>query len=150
MFGVKAWRKKDFSAATVSTILGSSGIATSVGTLIVFAIIAGSIIIGLTLYSAATDRLKDYATLKAIGATNAYVRNLILTQAMLFALVGYMIGVVLMYGFKLGIANAGIMFEYSWMMYLAFAVVTLVISLIGVVAAIRRIVQIEPASVFRS
>jgi putative ABC transport system permease protein len=150
MFGVKAWRKKDFSAATVSTILGSSGIATSVGTLIVFAIIAGSIIIGLTLYSAATDRLKDYATLKAIGATNAYVRNLILTQAMLFALVGYMIGVVLMYGFKLGIANAGIMFEYNWMMYLAFAVVTLVISLIGVVAAIRRIVQIEPASVFRS
>jgi putative ABC transport system permease protein len=121
-----------------------------VGTLIVFAIIAGSIIIGLTLYSAATDRLKDYATLKAIGATNAYVRNLILTQAMLFALVGYMIGVVLMNGFKMGIANAGIMFDYSLTMYLAFAIVTLVISLIGVVAAIRRIVQIEPASVFRS
>ena len=150
MFGVKSWTKKDFSAATVSTILGTSGIATSIGTLIVFAIIAGSIIIGLTLYSAATDRLKDYATLKAIGATNAYVRNLILTQATIFALVGYLIGVILMYGFKLGIAKAGIMFSYSIGMYIAFAVVTLVISMIGVIAAIRRIVKVEPASVFRS
>ena len=149
MFGVKAWTKKHFSAATVSTILWSSGIATSVGTLIIFAIIAGSNIIGLTLYSAATDRLKEYATLKAIGATNAYVRKLILTQALIFAIIGYLIGVLLMYGFKLGIAKAGIMFSYSVEMYIAFAVVTLVISMIGVVAAIRRITQVEPASVFR-
>lgn len=149
MFGVKAWTKKDFSKETVNTILGSSGIATSVGTLIIFAIVAGSIIIGLTLYSAATDRLKDYATLKAIGATNAYVRKLILTQALVFATIGYFIGVVLMYGFKLGIAQAGIMFSYSVPMYLAFALVTLVISMLGVIAAIRRITKVEPASVFR-
>lgn len=149
MFGVKAWTKKDFSQQTVSTILGSSGIATSVGTLIVFAILAGSVIIGLTLYSAATDRLKDYATLKAIGATNGYVRNLILTQALIFAAFGYLVGIALMYGFKLGIAKAGIMFSYSIGMYIAFAVVTLVISMIGVIAAIRRITKVEPASVFR-
>jgi len=149
MFGVKAWTKKDFSQQTVSTILGSSGIATSVGTLIVFAILAGSVIIGLTLYSAATDRLKDYATLKAIGATNGYVRNLILTQALIFAALGYIVGIALMYGFKLGIAKAGIMFSYSIGMYIAFAVVTLVISMIGVIAAIRRITKVEPASVFR-
>lgn len=149
MYGVKAWTKKDFSAQTVSTILGSSGIATSVGTLIIFAVIAGSIIIGLTLYSAATDRLKDYATLKAIGASNAYVRNLIVTQAVIFAIIGYVIGVVLMEGFRLGIANAGIMFYYTPLMYVAFAVTTLIISLIGVVAAIQRITKVEPASVFR-
>jgi len=149
MFGVKAWTKKDFSKETVSTILGSSGIATSVGTLIIFAILAGSVIIGLTLYSAATDRLKDYATLKAIGATNAYVRNLILTQALIFATIGYFISIVLMYGFKLGIAKAGVMFSYSLQMYIVFAVITLVISMIGVIAAIRRITKVEPASVFR-
>ncbi len=150
MFGVKSWTKKDFSKATVSTVLGSSGIATSVGTLIIFAVIAGSIIIGLTLYSAATDRLKDYATLKAIGATNAFVRNLILTQAIIFAIIGYLIGLLLMQGFRLGIAKAGIMFSYSIGMYVAFAVITLVISMIGVIAAISRITKVEPASVFRS
>jgi len=63
MFGVRAWTKEDFSSATVSTILGTSGIAFSVGTLIIFATISGMIIIGLTMYSAAVDRLRDYGTL---------------------------------------------------------------------------------------
>jgi putative ABC transport system permease protein len=149
IFGVKAWTKKDFSSATVSTVLSSSGIATSVGTLILFAIISGSIIIGLTLYSAATDRMKDYATLKAIGATNSYVRNLILIQALIFALTGFVIGVALMEMFRIGIANAGVMFSYTLPMYLGFAFITVLISTGGAIAAIRRIVKVEPASVFR-
>jgi len=149
MFGVKAWTKKDFSESTVNTILGSSGIATSVGTLIIFAIVAGTIIIGLTLYSAATDRIKDYATLKAIGADNRFVRKLIITQALIFAVTGFIIGVFLMEGFRLGIAKAGIMFSYTPLMYLGFAAATLLISLLGVIAAISRVTKVEPASVFR-
>lgn len=149
VYGVKAWSKQDFSAATVKTVLGSSGIATSVGTLIIFAILSGSIIIGLTLYSAANDRIKDYATLKAIGATNSYVRNLILLQAVIFAFIGFVIGLGLMEMFRLGIANAGVMFNYSLPMYFSFAFITLLISAGGAVAAIRRITKVEPASVFR-
>jgi putative ABC transport system permease protein len=148
-YGIRAWTKKDFSAQTVSTVLASSGIATSIGTLIIFAVIAGSFIIGLTLYSAATDRLKDYATLKAIGATNAVVRNLILTQAAIFAIVGYLIGLALMEAFRFGIGRAGVMFSYTPLMYIGFAAITLFISFLGVIAAIRRITQVEPASVFR-
>ncbi len=150
LFGVKAWTRKGFSKETVNTVLSSSGIATSIGTLIIFAIIAGSVIIGLTLYSAATDRLKDYAILKAIGATNANVRNLILLQAAIFAITGYFIGLLLMEAFRIGIANAGVAFTYSFAMYIAFAVITLVISFLGVIAAIRRIIRVEPASVFRN
>ncbi len=149
VFGVKAWSKKELSAATVKTVLSSSGIATSVGTLILFAIISGSIVIGLTLYSAATDRLKDYATLKAIGATNGYVRNLILTQAIIFAVIGFIIGLGLMEAFRLGIANAGVMFSYSLPMYIGFAFITILISTGGAIAAINRITKVEPASVFR-
>jgi putative ABC transport system permease protein len=150
MYGVKAWSKKDFSDATVKTVLGSSGIATSVGTLILFAIISGSVIIGLTLYSAATDRIKDYATLKAIGATNSYVRNLILTQATVFAFAGFLIGLGLMELFRAGIANAGVMYTYPAYIYLCFGFITIAISAGGAVAAINRITKVEPASVFRS
>lgn len=149
IYGVQAWTRRDFSRATVNTVLASSGIATSVGTLIIFAVLAGAVIIGLTLYSAANDRIRDYATLKAIGATNRYVRNLILMQAMIFATSGYLIGILLMESFRLGIANAGVMFSYSPVMYLSFAVVTILISVTGAIAAINRITKVEPASVFR-
>jgi putative ABC transport system permease protein len=149
MVGVKAWTKEGFSKATVNTVLTSSGIALSVGTLIIFAILSGSVIIGLTLYSAATDRLRDYATLKAIGATNGYVIKLILIQAFMVALFGYVLGTFLMEMFRLGISNAGTTYSYTPLMYVAFAVVTLLISMVGAVAAIFRITKVEPASVFR-
>lgn len=147
--GVRAWQAEELSQVTVRTVLATNGIAASFGSLIGFAIISGLVIIGLTLYSAAIDRIKDYGTLKAIGATNGYVSRLIMTQALLFAVVGYVLGRAMVEGFRLGIAQSGTLFFFpAWFEYTLF-VVTLVISLGGCVFAIRRINSLEPASVFR-
>lgn len=150
MFGVRAWTQDELSKATVSTILATSGIAFSIGTLIIFAAIAGMIIIGLTMYSAAVDRLRDYGTFKAIGADNLYIRNLILTQALFFSLFGYGLAIVLIEGFRNGIANSGILFIYSLPVKIGFFVITLVISMGGAIFAMRRIAKLEPASVFKN
>lgn len=149
MFGVRAWSKSEFSKATVSTILATSGIAFSIGTLIIFAAIAGMIIIGLTMYSAAVDRLRDYGTFKAIGADNFYIRNLILTQALFFSLVGYGLAIGLIEGFRIGIANSGVFFTYSLAVKIGFFLMTLLISIGGAIFAMRRISKLEPASVFK-
>jgi len=150
IFGVRAWTKKDLSKATVSTILSTSGIAFSIGTLIIFAAIAGMVIIGLTMYSAAVDRLRDYGTFKAIGADNTYIRNLILSQALFFAFTGYGIAIVLIEAFRKGIANSGVLFEYSMAIKIVFFIVTILISLGGAAFAMHRIGRVEPASVFRT
>jgi putative ABC transport system permease protein len=148
--GVRAWTAREFSRETVRTILATSGIAFSIGTLIVFAFIAGMVIIGLTMYSAAIDRLRDYGTLKAIGANNRHIRNLISLQALLFALTGYGVGVVFIEGFRRGIANSGVLFTYGLPIKIGFFVFTLIISLGGATFAMRRIARLEPASVFRA
>ena len=149
MFGVRAWEQAEFSKATVSTILATSGIAFSIGTLIIFAAIAGMFIIGLTMYSAAVDRLRDYGTFKAIGADNFYIRNLILTQALFFSLVGYGLAIALIEGFRKGIANSGVLFTYSPQIKIGFFIITLLISIGGAVFAMHRISKLEPASVFK-
>lgn len=149
IYGVRAWRPADFSLATKKTVIGTTGIATSFGTLIVFAVIAGFFIIGLTLYSTATDRIRDYGTLKAIGASNGYVARLILLQAVLFALFGFAIGYGFIEVFRFGISHVGILFSISWELRGIFLIVTLLISMGGAVFAIRRINGVEPASVFR-
>ena len=148
--GVKAWMPNDFRWETVITVLKSSGIAFSFGTLIIFALISGFIIIGLTLYSAAIDRIKDYGTLKAIGASNGYIRKLILMQAVIYAIVGFIIGYALIEGFRNGIANAGTMFSFHPITKLVFFLITATISISGTLFAIRRITKLEPASVFRT
>jgi len=147
--GIKAWKSSDFANQTILTVLKSSGIALSFGTLIIFALITGFVIIGLTLYSSAIDRIKDYGTLKAIGATNGYIRRLIMTQATIIAVVGYIIGYGLITAFKNGIAKAGTIFEYPLWLKLSFLGITLFIALGGSLFAVRRITKLEPAQVFR-
>ena len=148
--GIRAWTRKEFSRRTVSTILATSGIAFSIGTLILFAALAGMIIIGLTMYSAAVDRLRDYGTFKAIGADNSLVRRLIVIQALFFALTAYGLSILLIEGFRRGIASSGILFNYSLTVKIVFFAVTILIALGGALFAMRRLSRLEPASVFRA
>jgi len=149
IYGVRAWKRADIKNSTISTILTTSGIGASTGSLIVFAIIAGFFIIGLTMFSSALDRLKDYGTLKAIGATNGYIRSLILGQAFSFALLGFMVAFILLKGFQKGVEASGLVFSFSPLIIVSLFGVTLFISLSGAVFAIKRISGVEPASVFR-
>ncbi len=147
--GVRAWPSEKLAKSSIEKILGSSGIALSTGTLIIFALIAGFFIIGLTMYSSALDRLKDYGTLKAIGAGNAYIRRLILTQAILFAIVGFTVGMLLLEGFRIGVAKSGLIFNFSPLIILSMFSTIALISIGGASFALRRISSVEPAAVFR-
>lgn len=149
VYGVRAWPSDKLAKSSVKKILSSSGIALSTGTLIIFALIAGFFIIGLTMYSSALDRLKDYGTLKAIGAGNNYISRLILTQAFLFSIVGFLIGFLLLDGFRRGVANSGLIFSFSPLMLLGMFTIIGLISLGGASFALSRIRGVEPAAVFR-
>jgi len=149
IYGVRAWPSKKLALSSVMKILMSSGIALSTGTLIIFALIAGFFIIGLTMYSSALDRLKDYGTLKAIGAGNKYISRLILTQALLFSVVGFLVGLLLLEVFRIGVEKSGLIFSFSPIMLLAMFAIIGLISLSGASFALSRIRSVEPATVFR-
>lgn len=147
-YGVKAWQIEKLKNSTLSEILITSNIGVSFGSLIVFAMISGFFIIGLTLYSSALDRIVDYGTLKAIGATNSFVTRLILTQATLFAAVGFSIAMLLLILFKNGVANAGLVINLDLPLILILLGVTLFMSIGGSLFAVVKINKLEPASIF--
>ncbi|WP_077920931.1 ABC transporter permease [Spirosoma sp. 209] len=147
--GVRAWTGDAFADSTFTQAVVSGGFAATFGFLIIFAIIAGFVIIGLTLYSAANERIQDYGTLKAIGAANGYITRLILLQAMLMAIIGYAIGRIFVEGFRLLLMSIGSNFSFSAWLEVGFISITLFIALGGSLFAIRRITSLEPASVFR-
>ncbi|MEO6916555.1 MAG: ABC transporter permease [Chitinophagaceae bacterium] len=149
IFGVRAWPSQKIANSTLKKILGSSGIALSTGTLIIFALIAGFFIIGLTMYTSALDRLKDYGTLKAIGASNKFISGLILAQAAIFAVVGFTFAYFLLLMFQKGVAYSGLIFSFSPLLLTGIFAVIGLISVGGASFALRRIKGIEPASVFR-
>jgi putative ABC transport system permease protein len=146
----RAWIATELAASTINDTLTNTGIGISTGTLIVFALIAGFFIIGLTMYSAALDRIRDYGTLKAIGAGNGYVRGLILSQALIFAIVGFSVAFAFLEGFRKGSEGSGLVFSFPWYVVVGIFATTLLISMGGAVFALRRITKLEPAAVFRA
>lgn len=150
VYGIRAWDAEKLRKATISYITISSNIGTSIGSLVVFAVLSGFFIIGLTLYSSAVDRIRDYGTLKAIGATNQYITRLILTQSFLFAVTGFIIAMMLLEGFRAGVSNAGLLISYTIREYAALFLVTVFISVgSSLFFSIRTIKNVEPAAVFR-
>lgn len=145
---LRAWDTKALQNSTVKEILISSNMGMSFGTLVVFAMISGFFIIGLTLYSSALDRVKDYGTLKAIGANKTYVNKLLITQALLYALIGFSVAFLLLIGFSQGVKKSGLEINFS-LGFVSFLLgITLFISIGGSLFAVRKISKLEPASVF--
>lgn len=145
---LRAWDAKKLQKSTIKEILVTSNMGMSFGTLVLFAMISGFFIIGLTLYSSALDRIKDYGTLKAIGAKKSYVNKLIIAQAFLYAIIGYLIAMLLLIGFKFGVAGSGLVIDISPIFALFLLLITLIISVGGSLFAVRKIAKLEPASVF--
>lgn len=135
---VKAWKATDLQESSVSVILKESSMGISFGSLIGFAVISGFFIIGLLLYSSAFDRIKDYGTLKAIGANNRYVSKLIICQAIIYAFIGFSIAVILLYLMKWGMASSGLILVITPLMLLELLAMTLFICIGGSLFALQK------------
>lgn len=146
--GVTAWKSGDIRDITINEILVKTNTGTSFGSLVIFAIISGFFIIGLTMYSSVLDRIQDYGTLKAIGATNSYLSKLILMQAFLYGLAGFIIAYALLILFKQGVQSSGMILNFDPIFTFSLLVVTLLMSVGGSLIAVFKIRKLEPASVF--
>lgn len=147
--GIKAITGKDFRASSLRYFAGNSGIVASFGLLVVFAVLTGFAIVGLTMYSAVSDRIKDYGTLKAIGGTNGTIRRLILSQATLYSIVGFAVAYALLNGF-INATKGGLDLELIPELVYSLIGVTIFIALMGSLFGMRKITKLEPAAVFRS
>src|SRR5207247_915559 len=54
-------------------------------------VIVGTVIVAQTLYSSTKDHLSEFATLRAMGSSNAYIYHVIIYQALLNAVIGFAI-----------------------------------------------------------
>ena len=71
-------------------------------------IIVGVVIVAQTLYASTKDHLNEFATLRALGASASYIHAVILIQALLSAVMGYIArhGAGTARGLRPGVARA--------------------------------------------
>jgi putative ABC transport system permease protein len=113
-------------------------------------IIVGVVIVAQTLYASTKDHLNEFATLRALGASASYIHAVILIQAMLSAVMGYIAGMALallvVYGLASRSASLTVVMTPKLAAYL-FAL-TVGMCVIAAISAIAKVTRIDPAGVF--
>lgn len=124
-----------------------AGVTTLMGAIL--GLLVGVVVVAQTIYSATVDHIREYGTLKAMGATNGHIYRVILTQAALSGLMGYAVAV----GIGALISRASESGNAPILLPPEMAGGTLLLALAMCSAAsilsIRKATTIDPAMVFR-
>jgi len=127
----------------------SIGFIFSLGVLVSF--IVGTVIVYQILYTDIRDHLREYATLKAMGYNAQYLFQVVLQEATILALMGYVPGLILALGlYKLAVnATAGTLPMEMTFFRVVFVLIltTLMCSLSGLIS-VRKAITADPAEVF--
>lgn len=112
-------------------------------------LLVGIVVVAQTIYAATVDHIREYGTLKAMGATNAYLLRVIVTQAIISALIGGALGI----GIGLTAAQGSQSGTTAIIVPLPLAAsllgLTVVMCAIASLVSINKVVRLDPAMVFK-
>jgi putative ABC transport system permease protein len=110
-------------------------------------VIVGTAIVAQTLYSSTKDHLYEFATLRAIGASNGYIYRVIISQALLNAVIGFSIAAMIGSAVVHFTAKSALQIVIAPELMVGLFLLTVVMCIISAVAAILRVVRVDPAIV---
>lgn len=115
----------------------------------VMGFVVGAIIVYQILFADVSDHLHEYATLRAIGYPNRFIAGIVVQQAVILALVGYVPGVaVTAWLYDRAGAATRLPLALTWERVLVVLALTLVMCAISGLLALRRVRTLDPAEVF--
>ncbi|MBI2955210.1 MAG: ABC transporter permease [Chloroflexi bacterium] len=119
--------------------------------MVLIAVGIGALLVGLTIYSATVERVREYGVLKAIGMHNGRLYGIVGQQALSAAAFGFGIGLLLVW-----LVSAGI--QQAWPQFLIVvdrtsilqaAAGAVIMALVASLVPARYVANIDPARVFR-
>ena len=149
--GLRARTAEEFMWDCIRYYMKNTGIPINFGITIGVALVVGTVVAGQTFYLFTLENLKQFGALKAIGVTNGRLIGMILLQAATAASLG----------FALGTGIAATFFEVTlhvlafrgivlmWQNVVFTAACILFVATVASVLSIRRVLVLEPATVFR-
>ncbi len=127
--------------------------ATPIGYIFAFGaimgLVVGAIIVYQILFADVSEHLREYATLRAIGYRSRFVSGIVLQQAAILAVLGFMPGVLLvhwLYGKAAAATNLPLYLTFDRAMTVF--LLTLAMCALSGLLAMRKVQKLDPAEVF--
>jgi putative ABC transport system permease protein len=147
--GLRARASDDFKADTVRWFLINSEDVGDIAAMLSLAMSVGFGVTGIMLYMFTHENLKQYAVLKAMGATSKLLLAMVAVQTGLCALLGTGLGLGLcaIIG-QIAAQTAEFPFRMMWFTPLIGGVMVALVSVVAAGISIRSVLKLEPAIVF--
>jgi putative ABC transport system permease protein len=111
-------------------------------------IIVGTVIVAQTLYSSTKERLIEFATLRAIGSSSAYIYKVIICQALISAVIGFSVAWLVDTAVVRMTAETALPIIITAKLTLVLFLLTLLMCITSAIAAIIQVTRIDPVVVF--
>ncbi len=145
----KVMTRPEYLDTILTYILTETQIGFSFGTSTFMGLLVGLITVALSMFSSVVDNLRQFGTLKAIGARMGDLARLLFVQALVYGALGSLIGLGAVSGMVQGMRNA----QLTPVLPVEAVGITFVVMLFVCVAAsvlaLSRLRRLEPAMVFR-
>jgi putative ABC transport system permease protein len=144
-------RTADEYAATMGATV-DEGFLPVVGALVAIGLAIGGAVVALTTYTATIEKARDFAVMKALGASSWFVYRVVIRQSAVVAVAGSLIGVAaaaLVATFVQRVVPEFVT-DIQWIDATTVMVLTVIVALIATYVPVRRINHIDPAMVFRA
>lgn len=138
----------EFSARSLDRWLMQTGAGVALIGGAILGALVGAVIVAQTLYANTNEYLKEFAMLRAIGSSSSYIFKVIIAQAIVTAVVGFVIGLA---GTMVMVAlsrNSPMPLVVTPQLAGALLGLTVIIAGVAAIAAIYRVTRIDPATVF--
>ena len=111
-------------------------------------LLVGTVIVAQTLYSSTKDHLSEFATLRALGSSASYIHRVILMQAALSAVFGYVLGMTIAMVVVAFSETTALPILMTPELAVALFVITVGMCAVSAVSAIMKVTRMDPAMVF--
>jgi len=148
--GLDALTRDEFCWRTIDHYLRRTGLLANFGTTVAIGFIVGIAVVGQTFYTFIAESLPHFAMLKAMGASNLRLCQMILLQAAVVGTTGFGLGVGLaaLFG-EMTRGHSKLVFHMPWQVLVGTGLAVVVIMLLACTLSVLRVARVEPALAVR-
>jgi len=146
---VEVFTGHEFSRMTQIYWMFTTGAGVAVLLAAALGLIVGFVVVAQTIYATTMDHIKEFGTLKAMGAANSYVYKVIIEQAAISAVIGYVLGMIVSMFVVHASQSGGAAILLPWQMGVGMFFLTLTMCVGAALVSISKVTRIDPAMVFK-
>jgi putative ABC transport system permease protein len=146
---VDIYTTSEFSQRTRFYWMFTTGAGLAVLTAALMGLIVGVAVVAQTIYAATMDHIREYGTLKAIGATNAYLYRVLIEQAVWSAVLGYALAMVIAHFIVQASEKGGAVILMPPSMQVGMFFLAIFMCITAALVSINKVTRLDPAMVFK-